>query len=513
MPGFRYVVVDVFTDRPLAGNQLAVFTEPGAVPEELYQPLARELNFSETAFVVSPQEKGDFGIRIFTPGRELQFAGHPILGTAVALAMAQRSDEIRLETGAGTVPVLLAWRGAEVAFGRMDQPLPSVEPYPAETELLTALGVERSELPVEIYDNGVQHVYVCLGSAEAVAALQPDTHRLSSLPLALGFSCFAGAGRSWKTRMFGPAAVVPEDPATGSAAGPLAVHLARHGRIGFGEEIEISQGAEIGRPATLFARAEGSRERIERVTVGGDAVIVARGEFALATSTTAESDVADLALSQSLQRTRERLISAREEERRRLRRDLHDGLGPALTAAALKIDLIDTLLPGNSGRPQELLRELRTEVGAAIDDIRRLVYELRPAALDQLGLIGALREQAAHFAATEAGEHLAISVEGPDELPPLPAAVEVAAYRIAAEAITNAARHSGALHCRVRIAVARDLELEIIDDGRWQPGADGGTGLASMRERAAELGGQCLAGPTDRGGGRVYARIPLAVGQ
>ena len=134
---------------------------------------------------------------------------------------------------------------------------------------------------MEIYDNGVQHVYVCLGSADEVAALQPDVPRLASLPLALGFSCFAGAGRSWKTRMFGPAAVVPEDPATGSAAGPLAVHLARHGRIGFDEEIEISQGAEIGRPSTLYARADCGDGLIDRVEVGGSAVVVARGEFRL----------------------------------------------------------------------------------------------------------------------------------------------------------------------------------------------------------------------------------------
>jgi signal transduction histidine kinase len=248
------------------------------------------------------------------------------------------------------------------------------------------------------------------------------------------------------------------------------------------------------------------------MVVGGAAVIVARGEFTLTSARAAGQEVRHGALSQSLQRTRERLVSAREEERRRLRRDLHDGLGPALTAAALKIDLIDTLLPSDVGRSRELLRELRGELGDAIDDIRRLVFELRPPALDELGLIGALREQAGRFAAAGAGNGLTVSVEGPDELPPLPAAVEVAAYRIAAEAITNAARHSGARQCQVRIRVKRDLELEISDDGRWRPGADDGTGLASMRERAAELGGECRAGPSEHGGSRVRARIPLAVG-
>jgi trans-2,3-dihydro-3-hydroxyanthranilate isomerase len=124
-------------------------------------------------------------------------------------------------------------------------------------------------------------VYVVLGSPEEVAGLRPDFGALSELPAAMGINCAAGSGARWKTRMFAPAGGVPEDPATGSAAGPLALHLARHGRIGFGEEIEISQGAEIGRPSTLFARIDGSADAVERVEVGGSAVVVARGEFRL----------------------------------------------------------------------------------------------------------------------------------------------------------------------------------------------------------------------------------------
>src|SRR5439155_22604083 len=136
------------------------------------------------------------------------------------------------------------------------------------------LGVVRSELHSVVYDNSLPHAYVCLSSPEAVAALEPDMTWLAKLPVALGINCFAGSGRHWKTRMFAPAGGVPEDPATGSAAGPLAVHLARHGRIVFAEEIEIRQGAEVGRPSVLYARADGSAERIERVEVGGSAVIV-----------------------------------------------------------------------------------------------------------------------------------------------------------------------------------------------------------------------------------------------
>lgn len=281
MRAFRYVICDVFSDRPLAGNQLAVFTDAREIPEELLQPLAREIGFSETVFVFPPQGDGHVRLRIFTPALELPFAGHPLLGTAFVLAGPLQLAEIRLETGAGTIPILLEREGPRIVFARMEQPLPTVAPYSEARALLGALGVERSELPVEVYDNGLPHVFVTLASPDEVAALAPDLGRLAQLPGALGVNVLAGAGRRWKTRMFAPAGGVAEDAATGSAAGPLAVHLARHGRIPFGEEIEISQGAEIGRPSTLYARVEGTRERIERVEVGGQAQIVARGEFRL----------------------------------------------------------------------------------------------------------------------------------------------------------------------------------------------------------------------------------------
>jgi trans-2,3-dihydro-3-hydroxyanthranilate isomerase len=280
---FRYVVADVFTDTPLAGNQLAVFTDAREMPDELLQRLAREMNFSETVFVYAPESGGHARIRIFTPAAEIPFAGHPTLGTAFVLAAPLQLGQIRLETGAGIVPVTLERdESGRIVFGRMEQPLPSVEPYDGEEELLAALGVDRSELPVELYDNGMRHVYVALSTEDAVAALKPDLGRLGELPAVLGINCFAGSNTRWKTRMFAPGGGVPEDPATGSAAGPLAVHLARHGRIAFGDEIEISQGAEIGRPSTLFARAEGSADGLTRVEVGGSAVTVARGEFQLA---------------------------------------------------------------------------------------------------------------------------------------------------------------------------------------------------------------------------------------
>ena len=280
MKPFRFVIVDVFTDRPLTGNQLAVFTDARDIPEELLQSLAREMGFSETVFVYPAAAGGDAMMRIFTPANEVPFAGHPTLGTAFVLGAPLQLQVIRLETGRGIVPVELEREGARIVFGRMEQPLPTVEPFQAEPELLAAIGVSRSELPVEVYDNGIQHVYVCLSSRDAVASLRPDFGALERLAPVCA-NCIAGEGRSWKSRMFAPGSGVAEDPATGSAAGPLALHVARHGRTAFGDEIEITQGVEINRPSTLYARVEGTAEQIERIEVGGSAVVVARGEMRL----------------------------------------------------------------------------------------------------------------------------------------------------------------------------------------------------------------------------------------
>jgi trans-2,3-dihydro-3-hydroxyanthranilate isomerase len=282
---YRYVLCDVFTDRVLEGNQLCVFTDAREIPEALLQPLAREVNYSETVYCYPAEQGGHARIRIFTPRAELPFAGHPVLGTAFVLAGPMQLLEIRLETGRGIVPVTLVREQERLVFGRMSQPVPSIAPYGDPDALLAALGVERSLLPVELYDNGVPHVYVALASEAEVARLEPDLKALERLARAgseiVGFNAFAGAGLAWKTRMFAPADGVPEDPATGSAAGPLACHVSRHGLVPFGEEIVISQGAEIGRRSTLHARADGTAERIERVEVGGCAVVVARGEYRL----------------------------------------------------------------------------------------------------------------------------------------------------------------------------------------------------------------------------------------
>ncbi|MFH9177524.1 PhzF family phenazine biosynthesis protein [Streptomyces albogriseolus] len=276
---YEYVVADVFTDVPLEGNPTAVFTDASGLSPGRMQQIARELHLSETVFVLPPENDGDVRVRIFTPVNELPFAGHPTLGTAVVLGESHEAEELRMETARGTVAFELERDDHGRTVGaEMRQPLPVWAPYDRADELLTALDLTGtgSTLPVEVYDNGPRHVFVGLDGVPALSALGPDQRVLATLP-DMAANCFAGSGTQWRLRMFSPAYGVVEDAATGSAAGAIAVHLARHGLVPFGEWIEIRQGVEMGRSSTMRARATGTPERIESVQVAGAAVVVARG--------------------------------------------------------------------------------------------------------------------------------------------------------------------------------------------------------------------------------------------
>lgn len=214
-------------------------------------------------------------------------------------------------------------------------------------------------------------------------------------------------------------------------------------------------------------------------------------------------------LAEQLQVSRERLVVAREEERRRLRQELHDGLGPLLTGVALSADAAANLAEGSPAESQALLADVRRDSRTAIAEVRRIVEDLRPPALDELGLVAALQARAAQTSRRADGSTLLATVEAPEPFPPLPAAVEVAAYRIATEALVNAVRHSEATRVVTRLACQDELSLVVEDDGPWQAEWAPGVGLTGMYERAAELGGTCTVGPGP-GGGVVRVSFPLA---
>jgi signal transduction histidine kinase len=210
-------------------------------------------------------------------------------------------------------------------------------------------------------------------------------------------------------------------------------------------------------------------------------------------------------LSQELQAARQRIVQLREEERRRIRRDLHDGLGPALAGLTFTLEAVRNLTASDIGKADELLVSATEQVQTMIADVRRLIYGLRPPALDQLGLAASLRG----LASQESSPGTSVTVDSPATMPDLPAAVEVAAYWIAQEALTNVKRHAGAGTCTLRVEVEPALlRLEIADDGRGLAGGSTGIGLHTMRERAAEIGGTCEIGARAGGGTLVTACLP-----
>jgi signal transduction histidine kinase len=289
---------------------------------------------------------------------------------------------------------------------------------------------------------------------------------------------------------------------------PYAAILLKEGE---GFKTAASYGSPLGEPETIPLVYQ--REEIGRLVLSprapGESFSDADRSLLEDLARQAEVVVHAVRLTADLQRSRERLVATREEERRRLRRDLHDGLGAQLAGLNVQTGTLRRLIPSDPGAADELVVELREELRGAISDIRRLVYDLRPPALDDLGLVEALRQLAERYDSKDGP--LRVAVEAPENLPNLPAAVEVAVYRITQEALTNVARHARATTCVVRLAVNDNVTLEIVDDGVGVPsGRSAGVGLSSMHERAEELGGGCTVIALSEGGTRVLASLPLA---
>ncbi len=341
------------------------------------------------------------------------------------------------------------------------------------------------------------------------AQLQKSVDRLLYKKRDYDYSVFAALSRSLRSSL-GPDAVLPaivETVATGLKLPYVAI------TVGHGDDVTASasygearenvvvmplghQGEKVGQLMVAPRGTSESFDSIDRRLLGYLADQVGVAAYALC-------------LTADLQRSRERLVTAREEERRRLRRDLHDGLQPALAGVTLGIEAVRNIL-GPQSAAEQLLDRLKTELEVAGGDVRRLVYDLRPPALDVLGLVGALRQQADRFALSPSG--LEVAVEAPDDLHGLPAAVEVAAFRICLEALENARKHSKAKTCVMSLAVEDGhLQLEVRDDGVGMPTSGGaGVGLVAMRERAAELGGTLSVESPGRSGTLLRARLPLA---
>jgi trans-2,3-dihydro-3-hydroxyanthranilate isomerase len=302
----RYLHLDVFTDRPFEGNQLAVFPEPQGLTTAQMQTIAREMNFSESTFIFPPEAGGDFRMRIFTPGEELPMAGHPTIGSTFALAAEGALQPGRagfvFELGVGPTAVSLEWGNGRLAFAWMTQLPPTFGGTVGErAAFAAAIGVEEADLaaglPVQVVSCGVPFLFAPIATRRAVDRVEVDRRALArcaaaagveDLPLFLFTTESAGEGggtaggdETAYSRMLAPAFGIAEDPATGGASGPLGCYLVRHGLVGPGaaRSMVSLQGVAMGRPSRIHISIEGTRDAITRVRVGGQAVLVGRGEL------------------------------------------------------------------------------------------------------------------------------------------------------------------------------------------------------------------------------------------
>jgi trans-2,3-dihydro-3-hydroxyanthranilate isomerase len=302
---YRYLHLDVFTDRIFEGNQLAVFPQPQGLSTEQMQQIAKEMAFSETTFIFPPEGRGDVKMRIFTPGAELPMAGHPTIGSTFALALEgvikAGQEQLVFELGIGPTPVSLEWNSAGLAFAWMTQPLPTFGTVLTDrTAVATAAGVSSADLgpdlPVQVVSCGVPFLFVPIASRKAVDAVTIDRKALvrccrdaglDELPAFFlttesGHSGGATMDETVYSRMLAPGFGIVEDPATGGASGPLGSYLLHHGVVSaeVARSMVSLQGAAMGRPSRIHISVDSSAGAITRVRVGGRSVLVGRGELA-----------------------------------------------------------------------------------------------------------------------------------------------------------------------------------------------------------------------------------------
>lgn len=279
MTAHRYMTINSFGNKVFTGNPVAVFFNCDNLSNQKMQSIAAELNLSETTFIRAPRQGGDFFVKIFTPVNELPFAGHPLLGTALAIAKENQLTNINIETlkGIYQFSVRIEREHPVAGYIEMEQPTPEVSVYDRQEELLQALGVNRSILPVEMYKVGPRHVFVAVDNTKILSNINPDLKQLAKHEN-MAALCFCADKDTWRLRMFSPAYGVAEDAATGSAAGPLALHLCRHGVINYHQKIKIIQGVEMGRISRMYATAS-LDDGIPQLTASGHAFQVSESNY------------------------------------------------------------------------------------------------------------------------------------------------------------------------------------------------------------------------------------------
>ncbi len=303
MRRLRFVQLDVFTSEPFGGNQLAVFQDAQALSDREMQSIAREMNYSESTFIVPATDpQALYRVRIFTPATELPFAGHPVVGTTWALAylgsIPGGGSPVHLQLGVGTLPVEILYEERKPSFVWMHQPVPKFEPWQGDrAALASALGLSAADfddqLPIEHGTaGGGGFLYVPLKSLAATGKAWPGADLVATIKSPtpyVGVFVFTldmpPGGAEVHGRMFAPEFGIVEDAATGSAAGPLGVYLLRHGKKRPDAEretrIRLEQGVEMGRPSRIEIALTGSADSIEDVRVGGESVVMAEGELYL----------------------------------------------------------------------------------------------------------------------------------------------------------------------------------------------------------------------------------------
>jgi trans-2,3-dihydro-3-hydroxyanthranilate isomerase len=296
MRSLRYLHLDVFTSTPFAGNQLAVFPQPGELPPETMQAIANEMAFSESTFIYPPEAGGDVRMRIFTPGEELPMAGHPTIGSTFALALegtiARGREHVVFELGIGLTPVSLGWDASGLSFAWMTQPLPTFGPViEDQVGLSAAIGLDEASLaqglPAQVVSCGVPFLFVALATRAAVDAVAVDRRGVMACSAAAGveelpvFFFTTEGPETVYSRMLAPGLGIAEDPATGGASGPLGSYLLHHRVVPADEAREMVslQGVAMGRPSRIHIAIDGTPERITRVRVGGQSVLVGTGEL------------------------------------------------------------------------------------------------------------------------------------------------------------------------------------------------------------------------------------------